>query len=959
MSRRAFAAWLALCFHGPLVVAGLYRYSYDAATHEFFADHYARSWWGLWEPRWSGGFDVSSYPPLVHQILALLGMAMGPDAAFGALLLATLVAFPLAVHAFARLFVPEREAGAAAIVGVFLPALSLTAHTFGQLPTLVALTLALLVAVEWTRFVEGGRALHLASAAVLTGVTFTAHHATPILFLPPVLAACFALGARRVDLAARIGRALLATGASFAVGVLAVVPLWLWALGAPHQVPIPHASRADLLVDLTAQDQFFWAMYGVVPALAGIGVWAYRTRAAVIAACLATGFAVVGLGGTTPIPALIFGAGWQWLTYDRFALWAAVALLPCAGIAVDRLLASPGRLARASAALALSLLAAYAAIDSALPLLGATAHRHDVRAVADFLNAGDRSMWRYQTFGFAESSSELGRLTPAATIDGSYFTARRIPELTRSGIGMLDYALWWEPSGATLRTVLAAADRYSIRWAFVADPAYDAFLARAGFRYDSSLAGGIEVWDKPDVPPLDPSQLRFGPPDARGIAWGAVPLLLCLVASGLGLARVRRRRVASLAYGVAVAALALVPVAVAVGRWIPLYVARGDGIWLQYRSLSLYPVDLVVLVVVASWATARGFGWSGGLTIGRGAVALGFVALALAAAASAVTAVDPVLALGLALELALLAVFVVAAMDVASTRPRGLLVPLALVVAGEAALALWQAATGSTAPAGALFNGWPREFTAPDVAASVAALPGVDRWLRSYGSFPHPNSLGAFLAIALALVLASPSSLSSRWRHVALAAGGAALTLTLSRSAWMALAIAVVVWLVATGRLRPLIARRAPATTFLVALLLVGGASTAAARFGRLDASIERGSLDERAAENAAALTLAATRPPVGAGSVVVAEQSVARLGEPPHDVLLIAAAEMGVPGVAAWAALFGALLWSAWRRRRDGAARVGPLVAAAVLVPLLLLDHFLWTQPNGRALLALLLALA
>ena len=63
---------LALCFHGPFVAAGFYRFSWDASTHMFFADHYRRSWFALWEPRWFGGFSVSSYPPLVHQLLALL-----------------------------------------------------------------------------------------------------------------------------------------------------------------------------------------------------------------------------------------------------------------------------------------------------------------------------------------------------------------------------------------------------------------------------------------------------------------------------------------------------------------------------------------------------------------------------------------------------------------------------------------------------------------------------------------------------------------------------------------------------------------------------------------------------------------------------------------------------------------------------------------------------------------------
>jgi hypothetical protein len=96
---------LALAFHGPLVAGGLFRDSWDAATHIFFADHYRRSWFSLWDPRWFGGFSVSSYPPLTHQLLAVVSLPFGYDAAFGLLLLTTLVLFPVAVWRFAQLFV--------------------------------------------------------------------------------------------------------------------------------------------------------------------------------------------------------------------------------------------------------------------------------------------------------------------------------------------------------------------------------------------------------------------------------------------------------------------------------------------------------------------------------------------------------------------------------------------------------------------------------------------------------------------------------------------------------------------------------------------------------------------------------------------------------------------------------------------------------------------------------------
>ena len=109
-------------------------------------------------------------------------------------------------------------------------------------------------------------------------------------------------------------------------------PFLAWSRGQGLQAAIEHASRDNVLTSAVAAWYFFWPMYGplllVVPALLWLAVRAPCWRPA---AALAGVLVVLGLGGTTPLPRWLFGAGWAWLTYDRFALWAAVALLPVAG----------------------------------------------------------------------------------------------------------------------------------------------------------------------------------------------------------------------------------------------------------------------------------------------------------------------------------------------------------------------------------------------------------------------------------------------------------------------------------------------------------------------------------------------------------------------------------------------------------------------------------------------------
>jgi hypothetical protein len=307
----------------------------------------------------------------------------------------------------------------------------------------------------------------------------------------------------------------------------------------PAQVVIPHLSRANFLTDPDASSLFFWGMYGLIPALAITGLALSRDARALVLAAAALPLMVLGLGGTTQLPPLLFGPGWEWLTYDRFALWSSVFLLPLAGLAVHNAAHDGRRASRAAVAVVFVALAAIAAIDSAT-LLGTRPRQHDLRPLAEFLNTGDRADWRYQTFGFGDAATRLGHLTRATTIDGSYFTARAVPELQTSGIGMLDYALWWDASGTQLRRALASADRYGVRWAFVAESKYEPYLFEAGFRRIASRAGGVEIWEYETAPRVAPSALAFGTPDPLGVMWGTVPLTL--LGSTVLLVVVRQRR---------------------------------------------------------------------------------------------------------------------------------------------------------------------------------------------------------------------------------------------------------------------------------------------------------------------------------------------------------------------------------------------------------------------------------
>ena len=73
---------LALLFHGGLLFSQSFVRTYDALIHIFFGAHYAEHWFDPWEPRWYTGFFTISYPPLSHQLIALVSKILDLKTAF-------------------------------------------------------------------------------------------------------------------------------------------------------------------------------------------------------------------------------------------------------------------------------------------------------------------------------------------------------------------------------------------------------------------------------------------------------------------------------------------------------------------------------------------------------------------------------------------------------------------------------------------------------------------------------------------------------------------------------------------------------------------------------------------------------------------------------------------------------------------------------------------------------------
>ena len=531
---------VALAVHGPLLLMQLPSGSFDANVHIFLASHYVHHWFDPWNEKWFAGFSQTTYPPLTHQWIALVSAVSGLKMGYMLVQLVAILLLPVGVFRFARIWVEERPAAYAALGSIFLGALAFLAYQAGQLATIASAALylnAIPYFFEWCAW-GSGRSLVKGILVALTAAA--AHHVTlifgTVLFAGPVL--WIALVDAHDGLARGSSAAVFARAMGFAVlvgiGVGAVLlPYWLTLIQHPiHQIPIPHDSRSNFLLNSVTGVNYFVIPYGALilalPFIFWRGATAQRLRPLLIGFWIT---AILGLGGTTPLPRWILGRAFEILTFERFTFWATLMAMPIVGLLAAEILDR----FRAKGAVGLSL-ASVATIGAALWWLNANPNRPagsiNVKPVIAFLNRDGHDSYRYLTLGFGSEAARVSTAADASSVDGDYNSARLLPEMTEYGSAQLTNAKFYGSAGmASLRAMLAHANRYGLKYIFVHDPYYEPLLTFAGWRKTETFDNGeITAWSKEDVPPAHRIVSDAIPPAWMGLLWGTLPVGVSVLA---------------------------------------------------------------------------------------------------------------------------------------------------------------------------------------------------------------------------------------------------------------------------------------------------------------------------------------------------------------------------------------------------------------------------------------------
>jgi hypothetical protein len=556
------ALLIGVVFHGSAIFFTL-ESTYDALIHMFFANHYATSWFEPWNYSWYTGFTVMGYPPLVHQAIGLLSLLGGLKFGLFTVAIIGILLFITGVYRYTLLITADRTvAGYAALVAVFSSSFVETLHIFGQLPSIVGVSILMHCMPEIYLWIKTGKIKNLLSAFSLLAVTICSHHVTPIFgmvcFIFPLIGTVVMDVSREkvnsykeirfklfVQTLFKLLKRIITFGAgSLVLIVFCIFPYWVNSKANPiTQVPIPHGSRDNFLEVTSSGLMFFVIPWGILFFILPYVFYRYFSKRYICFGLSITLLTIIGTGGTTPIPLMVLGENaFNILTLDRFTLWASIMSLPMSGEFVYRLIEGDLKTAIQNkfgniyhrilgAAFAGSFLF-FASFTITLGYFRPfQPQKINTLPLVNFLNQDQHDQWRYLPLGFGDQMATLSSQTNAKTVDGNYHSARRLPELTSRAIERLENSKFRGMEGiGSLQQFLTVPEKYNLKYVFSNDKFYDPILYFCGWHRLSQLENGIMVWEKLNVAPLPKVLPKDEVPVYLKLMWGIIPILTIIIA---------------------------------------------------------------------------------------------------------------------------------------------------------------------------------------------------------------------------------------------------------------------------------------------------------------------------------------------------------------------------------------------------------------------------------------------
>jgi O-antigen ligase len=264
---------------------------------------------------------------------------------------------------------------------------------------------------------------------------------------------------------------------------------------------------------------------------------------------------------------------------------------------------------------------------------------------------------------------------------------------------------------------------------------------------------------------------------------------------------------------------------------------------------------------------------------------------------------------------------------------------------------------------GAFFLG---EYIAPAGTAGLAVVSyGTEKFIRAYGTMPHPNVLGAFLILGLVIGLYFVSTVRNRWPRILVSCATLVITLgvftTFSRIAWLAAVLIYSIFLIHWFH-----KKQFAKIWLILAIGIVSGgiiitlwAKYLFFRAGNIDSQ----GIESRSLFNTMAVKLVKQFPLLGSGvgNTIEALKVQAKLEpwqyQPGHNIFLVIATELGLIALGIFLTVLYKIIAAAKRASRE-LLSFSVLVIGGLFIAMGQFDHYFVTIQQGRLMFFVVLGL-
>ena len=257
--------------------------------------------------------------------------------------------------------------------------------------------------------------------------------------------------------------------------------------------------------------------------------------------------------------------------------------------------------------------------------------------------------------------------------------------------------------------------------------------------------------------------------------------------------------------------------------------------------------------------------------------------------------------------------------------------------------------------------------TAGDLGPSVIeTLEG--RWLRAYGTLPHPNILGGFISFALLgaiFLFGRGKSWQNPWLWALILFLGQGIVMSFSRSSWIGLVFGMIFFIILSWREKKVLKKILVSAAMLISVFALNLFIAPDIFISRLGGAgrLEAQSFTERGVQMEMALDAISEYPlGLGAGNYTawlreLLPDKAAYIYQPVHNLYALVWSELGFIGIALFIAMI-VLLFQAQKGAIFHEARTYFMASLVAMLAIGAFDHYFLTLYSGIVILGFVISL-